>query len=53
MGYTANPIARALSVGRTGMIGLIVPDIANPFFPPIIKAVQARACPARKLGLVR
>jgi DNA-binding LacI/PurR family transcriptional regulator len=43
MGYTANPIARALSVGRTGVIGLIVPDIANPFFPPIIKAVQARA----------
>jgi DNA-binding LacI/PurR family transcriptional regulator len=43
MGYTANPVARALSVGRTGVIGLIVPDIANPFFPPIIKAVQARA----------
>ncbi|MGC3955447.1 MAG: LacI family DNA-binding transcriptional regulator [Propionicimonas sp.] len=30
--------------GRGGrMIGLIVPDIVNPFFPPIIKAVQARA----------
>ncbi|MDX6259231.1 MAG: LacI family transcriptional regulator [Kribbellaceae bacterium] len=43
MGYTTNPIARALAVGRTGVIGLIVPDIANPFFPPIIKAVQARA----------
>jgi DNA-binding LacI/PurR family transcriptional regulator len=43
MGYMANPIARALSMGRTGVIGLIVPDIANPFFPPIIKAVQARA----------
>lgn len=24
-------------------IGLIVPDIVNPFFPPIIKAVQSRA----------
>ncbi|MDX6235742.1 MAG: LacI family transcriptional regulator [Kribbellaceae bacterium] len=43
MGYLTNPIARALAVGRTGVIGLIVPDIANPFFPPIIKAVQARA----------
>jgi LacI family transcriptional regulator len=43
MGYMTNPIARALAVGRTGVIGLIVPDIANPFFPPIIKAVQARA----------
>ncbi len=24
-------------------IGVIVPDIANPFFPPIIRAIQARA----------
>lgn len=43
MGYAPNSVARALSVGRTDVIGLIVPDIANPFFPPIIKAVQARA----------
>lgn len=43
MGYVPNRIARSLSLGRTGTIGLIVPDIANPFFPPIIKAVQARA----------
>ncbi|MGW2157654.1 LacI family DNA-binding transcriptional regulator [Nonomuraea sp. NPDC001699] len=46
MGYTPNRVARSLSMGRTGTIGLIVPDVANPFFPPIIKAVQARA--ARK-----
>jgi LacI family transcriptional regulator len=44
--YVPNRAARSLAVGRTGMIGLIVPDIANPYFPPIIKAVQARA--ARK-----
>jgi DNA-binding LacI/PurR family transcriptional regulator len=43
MGYAPNSVARSLSVGRTGMLGLIVPDIANPFFPPIIKAVQSRA----------
>ncbi len=46
MGYAPNRIARSLSLGRTGTLGVIVPDIANPFFPPIIKAVQARA--ARK-----
>src|SRR5690625_1088523 len=28
---------------RTGVIALIIPDISNPFFPPIAKAVQARA----------
>lgn len=42
MGYVANHSARSLTAGRTDLIGLMVPDIANPFFPPIIKAVQAR-----------
>lgn len=42
LGYQTNRTARALAVGRCGAIGLVVPDIANPFFPPIIKGVQAR-----------
>jgi DNA-binding LacI/PurR family transcriptional regulator len=32
-----------LSTGRTGNIGLIVPDLANPFFPSVVKGMQARA----------
>ncbi|GAA2846049.1 hypothetical protein GCM10020220_039340 [Nonomuraea rubra] len=47
LGYSPNPPARSLRGGRTGSIGLIIPDIANPFFPPIFKAMQARA---RRLG---
>ncbi len=43
LGYVPHHSARALSLGRTGTIGVIVPDIANPFFPPVIRAVQARA----------
>ena len=43
MGYEPNQVARSLTSGRSDLIGLIVPDISNPFFPPIIKAVQARA----------
>ncbi len=43
LGYEPNQAARSLTGGRTDLIGLLVPDIANPFFPPIIKAVQARA----------
>lgn len=43
LNYEPNHFARSLSKGRTNTIGLIVPDIANPFFPPIIKAVQNRA----------
>jgi DNA-binding LacI/PurR family transcriptional regulator len=43
LGYTPNRAARGLITGRTGSVGLVVPDIANPFFPPLIKAAQMRA----------
>ncbi len=43
LGYVPNQVARALSTGRAGNIALIVPDIANPFFPPLIRAAQASA----------
>jgi LacI family transcriptional regulator len=43
LGYIPNQVARALSTGRYGNIALIVPDIANPFFPPLIRAVQSKA----------
>jgi LacI family transcriptional regulator len=48
LGYHPSRIARGLSTGRTGTIGLVVPDIANPFFPGIVKAAQRRA---RDFGL--
>jgi len=47
LGYAPNPAAQSLRGGRTGTLGLIIPDISNPFFPPIFKAMQARA---RRLG---
>src|SRR3954470_21283241 len=43
LGYHPNRAARGLSTGRTGNIGLLVPDLANPFFPSVVKGVQARA----------
>jgi len=43
LGYVPNHTARALSTGRHGNVGLIVPDIANPFFPPMIRAAQLEA----------
>ena len=52
LGYEPNQAARSLTGGRTDLIGLLVPDIANPFFPPIIKAVQARAGAKGKTVLI-
>lgn len=43
LSYVPNHAARALSTGHNGIIALIVPDIANPFFPPLIRAAQSGA----------
>ncbi|MDA4891703.1 LacI family DNA-binding transcriptional regulator [Streptomyces sp. MS2A] len=43
LGYQPNQAARLLRGGRSGSIGLIIPDITNPFFAPILKAIQVRA----------
>jgi LacI family transcriptional regulator len=43
MGYRPNLAARGLITGRTGIIGLIVPDLENPFFASMTKGVQSRA----------
>ena len=43
LGYSPNRAARGLVTGRTGNLGIIVPDLANPFFPGVVKGMQARA----------
>jgi DNA-binding LacI/PurR family transcriptional regulator len=43
LGYQPNLAARSLITGRTGNLGVIVPDLANPFFPDVVKAVQLQA----------
>lgn len=47
LGYRPNPVARSLALRRTGNVGLILPDIANPYFTPLVKQVQRRT---RALG---
>jgi DNA-binding LacI/PurR family transcriptional regulator len=43
LGYAPNNAARSLVVGRSSLVGLVVPDIGNPFFPEITKAFQEAA----------
>ena len=43
IGYVPNHTARALSTGRYGNVALTVPDVANPSFPPLIRAAQVEA----------
>lgn len=41
--YHPNTYARTLASGRSSMIGLLVSDISNPFFPELIKSIEAAA----------
>ncbi len=43
LGYQPNGIARGLVTQRTGTIGLVMPDVANPFFSDIALAVETEA----------
>jgi LacI family transcriptional regulator len=43
LGYVPSRLARGLSAQRTGTLAVIVPDIANPFFTPIVRAAEAVA----------
>ncbi|KAA2254513.1 LacI family transcriptional regulator [Solihabitans fulvus] len=43
LGYQPNRAARGLITGRTGNLGIVVPDLENPFFTGVLKAVQAQA----------
>ena len=43
LGYLPNSAARGLVTGRTRNLGLVVPDLENPYFASVTKGVQARA----------
>lgn len=43
LGYRPNRTARALSLGSTKTLGLVVPDITNPFFAEYTRELQQAA----------
>src|SRR6185295_20017869 len=40
LGYQPNLLARSLAKQRTQTLGMIVPDIANPFFPEVVRGAE-------------
>jgi hypothetical protein len=56
LGYQPNRAARGLITGRTGNVGVIVPDRSNPFFPAVLKGrpgactrIRLRNFPGKRL----
>lgn len=52
LGYRPNPIARGLKTAKSGTIGLVIPDLTNPLFPPIVRGIQDVLEPAGYSGLI-
>ncbi len=40
LGYTPNAAAYSLKTNRSRTIGVVIPDIADPVFPPIIRGIE-------------
>ncbi|MBA2693048.1 MAG: LacI family DNA-binding transcriptional regulator [Rubrobacter sp.] len=43
LGYRPNAVARSLRVEATKTLGLVIPNITNPFFTEVARAVEAAA----------
>ena len=40
LGYRPNPIARGLKTNRSYTVGVLIPDLTNPLFPPIMRGIE-------------
>jgi LacI family transcriptional regulator, galactose operon repressor len=52
LGYAPDPIARTLRARRSAVIGVVVPDLANPVFPPIVQGIEDALAEAGYVALV-
>jgi LacI family transcriptional regulator len=52
LGYRPNPIARGLKTAKSGTVGLVIPDLTNPLFPPIVRGIEDVLEPAGYSGLI-
>jgi len=41
-GYTPNAIARSLITRRSGIVGIVMADLTNPFYPEVLEALTNR-----------
>jgi LacI family transcriptional regulator, galactose operon repressor len=52
LGYRPNPIARGLKTAKSGTVGIVLPDLTNPLFPPIVRGIEGVLEPAGYSGLI-
>jgi LacI family transcriptional regulator len=52
LGYRPNPIARGLKTNRSYTIGVVIPDLLNPIFPPIVRGIEDQLADAGYTPLI-
>ncbi len=52
LGYTPNPVARSLRTRRSHTVGVLIPDLNNPLFPPIVRGLEDRLAAAGYVALI-
>ena len=52
LGYQPNPIARGLKTNRSYTVGVLIPDLTNPLFPPIMRGIEDRLGDAGYTSLI-
>ena len=40
LGYQRSPLASGLRTGRSYTVGVLIPDLGNPIFPPIVRGIE-------------
>src|ERR1700733_9760331 len=52
MGYRPNPVARSLRTRRSHTVGVLIPDLNNPIFPPIVRGLEDKLAAAGYVALL-
>jgi LacI family transcriptional regulator len=52
LGYRPNPVARSLRTRRSHTVGVLIPDLNNPLFPPIVRGLEDKLAAAGYIALI-